>query len=251
VARSIYITSAEGHSGKSTIALGVLDALSRATPKVGVFRPIARSTKERDYVLELLLEHDGVDLEYEECVAVTYDDVRADPEGALATIVARFQAVQAKCDAVVVLGSDYTDVGSPAELAYNARIAVNLGTPVLLVLGGRAQQGHSEQLGTTAPRTPDEVAQIAALALPEIARERAELLAAVVNRADADHLDAVTEAVRVVLHDGGRAARRRRPAREGRRGAAHPRGAGRRDRGHVDGERAAPAHGGRVPHRPR
>jgi phosphate acetyltransferase len=200
VARSIYITSAEGHSGKSTIALGVLDALSRATPKVGVFRPIARSTKERDYVLELLLEHDGVDLEYEECVAVTYDDVRADPEGALATIVARFQAVQAKCDAVVVLGSDYTDVGSPAELAYNARIAVNLGTPVLLVLGGRAQQGHSEQLGTTAPRTPDEVAQIAALALPEIARERAELLAAVVNRADADHLDAVTEAVRVVLH---------------------------------------------------
>ena len=43
MARSIYITSAEGLTGKSTIALGVLDALMRVTPRVGVFRPIARS----------------------------------------------------------------------------------------------------------------------------------------------------------------------------------------------------------------
>ena len=49
-------------SGKSTIALGVLDTLSRRSPRVGVFRAIARSTEERDYVLEMLLDHDGVDL---------------------------------------------------------------------------------------------------------------------------------------------------------------------------------------------
>ena len=54
---------------------------------------------------------------------------------------------------VVIIGSDYTDVGSPAELGYNARIAVNIGAPVLLVLGGRAGQGRSEMLGTTASRT--------------------------------------------------------------------------------------------------
>ncbi|MGK9221840.1 MULTISPECIES: phosphate acetyltransferase [Microbacterium] len=198
MARSIYITSAEGHSGKSTVALGVLDALSRATPRVGVFRPIARSSAERDYVLEMLLDHDGVDLAYEECVAVTYDDVRADPDAALARIVERFKAVEAKCDAVVVLGSDYTDVGSPAELAYNARVAVNLGTPVLLVLGGRAQQGHTEQLGTTSPRTPEEVAQIAALAVSELVRERAELLATIVNRADGARRDEILAAVGAV-----------------------------------------------------
>ncbi|GLJ62811.1 phosphate acetyltransferase [Microbacterium barkeri] len=198
MARSIYITSAEGHSGKSTVALGVLDALSRATPRVGVFRPIARSSAERDYVLEMLLDHDGVDLAYEECVAVTYDDVRADPDAALARIVERFKAVEAKCDAVVVLGSDYTDVGSPAELAYNARVAVNLGTPVLLVLGGRAQQGHTEQLGTTSPRTPEEVAQIAELAVSELVRERAELLATIVNRADGARRDEILAAVGAV-----------------------------------------------------
>ena len=51
MAQSIYITSAEGHSGKSTVALGVLETLGHATPRVGVFRAIARSTKERGYVL--------------------------------------------------------------------------------------------------------------------------------------------------------------------------------------------------------
>ena len=49
--QSIYISSAEGHSGKSTVALGVLDVLSSQVQRVGVFRPIARSTSEPDYVL--------------------------------------------------------------------------------------------------------------------------------------------------------------------------------------------------------
>lgn len=196
MAQSIFITSAEGHSGKSTIALGVLDTLSHATSRVGVFRAIARSTAEPDYVLEMLLAHDGVDLSYDECIGVTYDDVRADPDLALATIVRRYKAVEAVCDAVVILGSDFTDVGSPAELGYNARIAANLGAPVLLVLGGRALQGHGEQLGTSTARTPAEMGQIADLALTELSHGRAQLFAIVANRADPDHLVEIVAAVR-------------------------------------------------------
>lgn len=203
--QSIYITSAEGHSGKSTVALGVLDALSRVTPRVGVFRPIARSTAERDYVLEMLLDHDGVDLAYDDCVGVTYDDVRDDADAALGRIVERYKAVEAQCDAVVVIGSDYTDVGSPAELAYNARIAANLGAPVLLVLGGRAQQGQGETLGLSVARTAQEVGQIAALAMPELLHERAEVFAVVVNRADPEVLDEVVASVRQVVDATGAA----------------------------------------------
>ncbi|WP_243224526.1 phosphate acetyltransferase [Microbacterium sp. CIAB417] len=201
MARSIYITSAEGHTGKSTIALGVLDALMRVTPRVGVFRPIARSSAERDYVLELLLAHDGVQLDYEDCIGVTYDDVRADPDRALSTIVARFKAVEAQCDAVVIIGSDYTDVGSPAELGFNARIAANLAAPVLLVLSGRDQQHRAEQLGTTSARTPAAVSQLAALALAELATERAELFAVIVNRADPDAAQDTIDAVHAVQSD--------------------------------------------------
>ena len=165
MAQSIYLTSAEGHSGKSTIALGVLDALARGIGRVGVFRAIARSTDEPDYVLQMLLDHTSHTLAYDDCIGASYDQVRADPDAALALIVRRYKAIEAQCDAVVILGSDYTDVGSPTELGFNARIAANLGATVLLVLGGRANQGQGEQLGTTTPRTPEAVRQITATAL--------------------------------------------------------------------------------------
>ncbi|WP_341944824.1 phosphate acetyltransferase [Microbacterium sp. LWH11-1.2] len=203
MARSIYITSAEGHTGKSTIALGALDALMRVSPRVGVFRPIARSVTERDEILDLMLAHDGVHLDYDDCIGVTYDDVRHDPDAALSTIVARFKAVEAQCDAVVIIGSDYTDVASPAELGYNARIAANLGSPVLLVLSGRDQQRQAEQLGTTTARTASAVSQIAALALSELAEERAELFAVVVNRADPAALDDIVAEVSGALPEAG------------------------------------------------
>ena len=199
MAHSIYICSAEGNTGKSTVALGTVDTLSRRATRVGVFRPIARSTEERDYVLELLLAHDGViDLGYDDAIGVTYEGVHADPEAALATIVRRFKAVESRCDVVVVIGSDYTDVASPTELAFNARIAANLGAPVLLVVGGRVPHGRgaSERLGYTDARTPDELAQLTELAVEELTREHATLLGIVANRADPERLEQVVEAVR-------------------------------------------------------
>ncbi|MFP3464308.1 phosphate acetyltransferase [Leifsonia sp. SIMBA_070] len=195
MARSIYITSAEGHTGKSTVALGVLEALRHSVGRVGVFRPIARSTEERDYVLELLLQRTTAELSYEEAIGVGYDDVHADADAALAEIVRRFRAVEAQCDTVVILGSDYTDVGSPTELAYNARIAANLGAPVLLVLGGRIGQGFGERLGQADPRSPEELRQLAELAIAELRAEHAGLLAVVANRADASRLDEIVAAV--------------------------------------------------------
>ncbi|MCU1442715.1 MAG: phosphate acetyltransferase, partial [Cryobacterium sp.] len=188
MAQSIYITSVEGNSGKSTIALGVLDTLSHSVARVGVFRPIARSTTERDYVLELLLGHDAVDLDYDDCIGVTYDEVHEDADAALARIIHRYKAVEAQCDAVVIVGSDYTDVGSPTELSYNARIAVNLGAPVLLVLSGRSGQASGERLGQADPRTARQMHDITELALLELKAAHATLLAVVANRADAEHL---------------------------------------------------------------
>jgi len=188
MARSVYITSAEGHSGKSSVALGVLDTLLRGVERVGVFRPISRSTTERDFVLELLLAHDGVTLEYDECVGVTYEEVHDDPDAALSHIIDRFKAVERKCDAVVIVGSDYTDIATPTELAYNARIAANLGAPVLLVLTGREPD-------ESRARTADELRQVAELSLPELALAHASLFAVVANRADPERLDEIVAAL--------------------------------------------------------
>ena len=184
MARSIYITSVEGHTGKSTVALGMLDTLSHQTRRVGVFRPVARSKDSRDYVLEMLLAHDGVDLPYEECIGVGYDAVHADPDAALSEIVSRFKAVERQCDAVVILGSDYTDVGSPTELGFNARVAANLGAPVLLVLGGQQHDEHGA-------RSPGDLRQILSLAETELSAAHAGVIGVIANRVDPGMLDAV------------------------------------------------------------
>ncbi|ALJ19448.1 phosphate acetyltransferase [Microbacterium sp. No. 7] len=199
MAQSIYLTSTEGLTGKSTVVLGVIDALRQATPRIGVFRAIARSTVEPDYVLEMLLGRVGVELTYEECVGVTYDEVRRDPDAALSDIVGRYRAVEAKCDAVVVVGSDFTDVGSATEFGFNARIAANLGAPMLVVLNGRAAQG--DKLGISVARTPAQLAQITAQAVTEIHHNRAELFAVVANRADPERLAEIEAAVREVVDD--------------------------------------------------
>ncbi|HEY0248623.1 MAG TPA: phosphate acetyltransferase [Gryllotalpicola sp.] len=191
--KQVYVTSAEGHTGKSTVALGVLRTLTRQVARVGVFRPIARTTEERDYVLAWLLANQTADLGYEEAIGVSYDEVHADPDVALGRIIERYKRIEDRCDAIVIVGSDYTDVGAPTELAYNARIAANLGAPVLLVVGGRA--GEGDQLGASTARTAAQVRQLAEVAFGELRQEHAGLLGVVVNRADPDALDAIRREV--------------------------------------------------------
>jgi len=181
-ASSIYIASPEGDTGKSTVALGILHRLAATVAKVGVFRPITRLHEDRDYILELLLAHTTAGLPYEDCVGVTYAQLHEDPDAALADIVDRFHRVAEQCDAVVIVGSDYTDVASPSELSANARIAVNLGAPVVLTV--RAKD-----------RTPDQVAHVVELCLAEIAGQHAHTAAVVANRCDPEQLDAVAQAL--------------------------------------------------------
>ncbi|WP_330250877.1 phosphate acetyltransferase [Nocardia sp. NBC_00565] len=180
---AVYIASPEGDTGKSTVALGMLQMLCATTARVGVFRPITRSTTEPDYILELLLEHSTADIDYAQAIGVTYEQVHADPDAAISEIVMRFHEVAKLCDAVVIVGSDYTDVASPSELRFNARIAVNLGAPVLLVVRGSG-------------RTPEEVEHLAELCAHELSLEHAHLMAIIANRCDPEQLAQVRSALK-------------------------------------------------------
>jgi phosphate acetyltransferase len=188
MSKSVYIASAESHSGKSSIALGVLHMLQGAVKRVVVFRPLVRAGDAHDAVLELLIGQAEGTSTYEESIGATYEDVHADPEGTLATIVERFGRLRRDADAVVVVGSDFTDVATPTELAYNARIAANLGIPVLLVLSGKDPE-------TGAYRSPNELAQVADLSLEELKAVHADLLAVVSNRADPQNLEQINATV--------------------------------------------------------
>jgi phosphate acetyltransferase len=186
---AIYVASPEGDTGKSTIALGILHRLAATVAKVGVFRPITRMGEDRDYILELLLAHTTAGLGYEECVGVGYQALHDDPDSALADIVDRYHHVAQRCDAVLIVGSDYTDVASPSELSVNARIAVNLGAPIVLAV-------------RAADRTPDDVAHVVELCLAEIAAQHAHTAAVVANRCAPAELAAVAAALDRTAHDG-------------------------------------------------
>ena len=121
-------------------------------------------------------------LSYDACAGVTYTDLHRDPDAALARIVERYHLVAEKADAVVVVGTDYTDVGAPAEFSFNARIAANLGIPVLLVLNA-----HS--------RTPEAVLASTELAATELATNLGSLFAVVANRVDPAGRDEVLAAL--------------------------------------------------------
>ncbi|SON59159.1 Phosphate acetyltransferase [Mycobacterium simulans] len=177
---AIYIAAPESETGKSTIALGLLHRLTAMVAKVGVFRPITRFGEDRDYILELLLEHTTAGLSYEQCVGVTYQQLHDDSDAAITSVVDSYHAMADKCDAVVIVGSDYTDVTSPTELSVNARIAVNLGAPVLLTVRAKG-------------RTPGEVASVVAVCLAELSAQRAHTAAVVANRCAPGELDAMRD----------------------------------------------------------
>jgi phosphate acetyltransferase len=180
---AIYVASPEGDTGKSTIALGILHRLTATVARVGVFRPITRLGEDRDYILELLLAHSTAGLSYEQSVGVSYQQLHADPEAAMADIVDRFHAVADQCDAVLIVGSDYTEVASPSELSVNARIAVNLGAPVVLAVKAKG-------------RTPDEVAHVVELCVAELAAQHAHTAAVIANRCEPSQLGAVADALK-------------------------------------------------------
>jgi phosphate acetyltransferase len=184
MATSVYVAAVEGYTGKSTVALGVLEQLSRRVERVAVYRPVVRGDAATDYVLDLLVSHDAVQLTYDECAGVTYAELHHDPEAALDRIVDRFHQVADQADAVVVVGSDYTDVGAPTEFSFNAKIAANLGSPVLLVLNAH-------------DRTPEDVRTAADLAVSELNANHGTLFAIVANRANpsSDELDAIVKAL--------------------------------------------------------
>lgn len=184
--RSIYVAAPEGQTGKSVVALGLLDTLLRGVSSVGVFRPLVRSGP-RDDILEMLLDLPGIDLDYDEAVGITYDEMRADPEGALEAIVEKFGRISPRFDAIVVLGSDYTDVTSPTELAFNADIAANLNSSLVLVVSGY-------------DRGVNDIRSAAESALGEFTAHHVQTIGVIANRVEPAILDQTEEALRELTH---------------------------------------------------
>jgi phosphate acetyltransferase len=96
----------------------------------------------------------------------------------LHVIVERFGQLSDRFDVILVVGSDYTDVASGTELSFNAKIAANLGSPVVLVVHGRE-------------RTPEQILAAAESAIAELRANHAHTVAVIANRVDHDAAEAI------------------------------------------------------------
>ena len=168
MSNSIYVAAPEGRTGKSMVAVGMIEALTRTVSSVGVFRPVVASGSE-DAILHTLIGQPGIEQTYDEAVGVTYEQVHDDPDSALHTLVEKYAAIRERYESVVILGSDYTATTSPTELTFNARVAANLNTPVILVVSGRN-------------RTPEDILSAAEGGLAEFRAHHAKVIAVIANR---------------------------------------------------------------------
>ncbi|MEH0819504.1 phosphate acetyltransferase [Micromonospora sp. CPCC 205739] len=150
VARSVYLTSVGSGGGKSTIALGLAELLSRQVERIGAFRPLVADTGA-DPILALLIDRYRVELPQQELTGATYAEANAlvadgRREELISRIVERYRDVERRCPAVVVVGSDFADGGDgagPRELAFNARLATDFGSVVVPVIDGFGQEPES------------------------------------------------------------------------------------------------------------
>lgn len=147
MARSVYLTSVGSGGGKSTVALGLAELLSRQVERIGAFRPLVGGHGP-DPILALLSERYRIELpladlsgtSYAEATALVADGQR---EKLITSIIERYREVERRCPAVVVVGSDFADGGDragPRELAFNARLATEFGSVVVPVVDGFGQE---------------------------------------------------------------------------------------------------------------
>lgn len=142
---AIYLTTTEPYSGKSLVALGLVNLLASKTEKIAYFKPIiSREGKERDSTLELMASHFHLSAPYGDMFVFTRNEVvrqiNAGREAYIIdTIIDRFKKLQERYDFVVVEGTDFMGGSTNVEFTGNISIAKNLGIPVVVIVKGEGK----------------------------------------------------------------------------------------------------------------
>ena len=178
MASRVYVAGIDPSAGKSVVALGVAELLSRRVGRFCVFRSLGAGP---DPLLDLLVERYRLEVEPSGRYGVSRTEAlellaAGQADELTNRIVARFRAFAAGYDAALIIGGDLDQHdGAPHEAGFDARVATQLGAALIGVLDGR----HS--VGT------ELVEQLRAQA-HDLRREGAEVLAMVANRVPADRI---------------------------------------------------------------
>lgn len=141
--KNIFIATAEPYSGKSIVALGLVDMLLSKARKVGYFKPIinADPVRSRDAHIDTITRHFKLPVSYDDTYVYTRQQamqlIESGRQGEIIdTIIARFKKLEEKYDFTVIEGSDFLGEGTAFEFDANVSVAKNLGAPVIIVASG-------------------------------------------------------------------------------------------------------------------
>ena len=174
MATSLYLASLEPSSGKSLVALGLMELLSRRVDRLGYFRPVIPSDDESDSRIELMSHR--YRLKSNVSYAFTSEEVgsllaEGRSDEVFRNILESFRLLSARCDFVLCDGSDYTGGAAALEFGFNAEVANHLGAPVVVLVNGRG-------------RHASDIVEAVRVARESLEEEGCTLVATMVNRAD-------------------------------------------------------------------
>jgi phosphate acetyltransferase len=188
MARSVYITALEPQSGKSLVALGLMEMLAARAGRVAFFRPVVAAA-DADPEIELMRARYSLEPAREEMFSVSEQEAaRLIGDGQLQElekrVVEAYRRLEERSDFVVCEGTDFTGAAPALDFDLNAQLANQLGAPVLVVVKG--------------DRAAEETLSRVRVARESLAEKGCELLGVVVNRVAADRLDETRRALAAI-----------------------------------------------------
>lgn len=189
--KAIYIASTSPFSGKSVIALGLINMLVGKTKKIGYFKPVVNESPEKakDTHLETIASHFGISDNYNDMYAFTRDEIlnlRSEGNDALIIdkIISKYKKLEETHDFIVVEGTDFMGEGITFEFDANVVIAKNLGIPAILVINGEdnSVSDTASKLLSTYQSFNDKDIQVLAIVANKVNEKEVESLQQIFNK---------------------------------------------------------------------
>src|SRR5438270_5617806 len=178
MAHNLYITGMESGSGKSIVALGLMEMLAGRAKEVAFFGPIVGSGEEPDPQIELIRTRYELPTTYGEMHALSAGEahamIAAGRHGELEQqVFDAYKQLEERFEVMVCEGTDFVGVLPALDFDLNASLANQLGCPVLVVLRGSSVSG---------------IASAVRVAKASLAQRGCELFGVIVNRVPPDLL---------------------------------------------------------------
>jgi phosphate acetyltransferase len=190
---SLYVAGAGRGTGKSVVALGLMEMLSAFNRTIGFFRPIVQRSAREDALIELMRARYNLPFEPEMLYGCTAEDAKhllgsGHYDELLKRILTKFKALEERCDLVVCAGTDYDGLVPSLEFDFNADLANNLGCLLIVVVKGFK-------------RDPEEILDAVRLAQESLLDRGSDVWATIINGMAAEQLAAMREQVGAALPD--------------------------------------------------